>query len=153
MSTTSSRRHSSVSAHHHQQICTYEPVLRSHRPPAIAEAARHRSFFLPLCAIYSHQHLQRSSHGSLHESVTAEKRSEPVTATTPEIRPPRRRQQPSQHLRSQSVRETLILERESALTRGNLSMDTEMVKTGQLWSTLVNWSKSAVNSGQNCKYG
>ncbi|QCD78613.1 hypothetical protein DEO72_LG2g2692 [Vigna unguiculata] len=21
------------------------------------------------------------------------------------------------------------------------------------WSTLVNWSKSAVNSGQNCKYG
>jgi len=39
------------------------------------------------------------------------------------------------------------------LTRGSLSMDTEMVKTGQLWSTLVNWSKLAVNSGQNCKYG
>jgi len=44
--------------------------------------------------------------------------------------------------------ETLILERESALC----ATCQHLIEQSN-WSTLVNWSKSAVNSGQNCKYG
>ena len=46
-------------------------------------------------------------------------------------------------------RETLVLERD---TLRHVSASDRTVKLVN-WSTLVNWSKSAVNSGQNCKYG
>ncbi|QCD93157.1 hypothetical protein DEO72_LG5g1228 [Vigna unguiculata] len=45
--------------------------------------------------------------------------------------------------------ETLILEGDSLR---HVSASDRTVKLVN-WSTLVNWSKSAVNSGQNCKYG
>jgi len=52
------------------------------------------------------------------------------------------------------VRETLILEREHSATC-QAAIGQSNWSTGQLvnWSTLVTWSKSVVNSGQNWKNG
>jgi len=61
----------------------------------------------------------------------------------------KRRQQPSLHLRSQSESETLILERDCLRHVSTCYWTVKLVN----WSTLVKWSKSAVNFCQNCKNG